>query len=279
MYGTLYIVGTPIGNIRDITLRAIETLKSVDLIACEDTRHTKILLDKHLIKARTTSYHKFNIQNKTNSIIDLIRQGNDVALVSDAGMPGISDPGHELIKAATKASIKIEVVPGPSAAISALSVSGLGKGGFVFEGFLPAAAGDRKKRLQALVKEERTIVLYEAPHRLVKTLAELRQYLGDREICVARELTKKFEETKNGRISEFIQKYALTRPRGEFVLVVEGAQKSGAALHNKENDHQKAELLVRDLVKAGMHKSQAIKTVAKRLSIPRNRLYREAMLI
>lgn len=277
MYGTLFIVGTPIGNIRDITLRAIETLKSVDLIACEDTRHTKILLDKHLIKTRTTSYHKFNIKQKTNSIIDLIRHGSDVALVSDAGMPGISDPGQELIKAATEAGIKVEIVPGPSAAISALSVSGMGIGRFVFEGFLPVGTSDRKDRLQALAKEERAIILYEAPHRLVKTLEDLMQYLGDRNICIARELTKKFEEVMNGQISQFVEKFSHSKPRGEFALVVEGDKMSGAALHDQENDRQKAELLVSDLVKAGMHRSSAAKIVSKRLNTPKNSLYRAAL--
>jgi 16S rRNA (cytidine1402-2'-O)-methyltransferase len=268
--GHLFIVGTPIGNTQDITIRAIETLKNVDLIACEDTRHTKIILDKFDIKTPTTSYHKFNIRTKTGYIIDKIKQGKKVALVSDAGMPGISDPGQELVKAAASENIKVEVVPGASALISALSVSGLKADRFAFEGFLPAKPSSRKKFLQFLANEERTIVLYEAPHRILRTLDDLKEHFGDRHICVARELTKKFEEISRGKITEMIKKFSSVRPRGEFVIVIEGDK----AVEKMNVD---PELLVKDLVANGVSKSNAVKIVAKRLKVPKNELYRTTL--
>ena len=270
MAGRLYIVGTPIGNLRDITIRAVETLRAADLIACEDTRHTKILLDKYSIKTPTTSYHKFNIRAKTGFIIDQLKQGKKVALVSDAGMPGISDPGQELVRSAASESIKVEVIPGASALISALSVSGLKTDRFAFEGFLPAKPSSRKKFLQALANEERTIVLYEAPHRIVKTLEDLKEFFGDRNICIARELTKKFEEVSRGRISELMKKFSSSRPKGEFVIVIEGEK-------SVEKVKVDPEILVRDLVAAGISRSNAVKIVAGRLKVPKNQLYRTTL--
>ena len=270
MAGHLYIVGTPIGNTQDITIRAIEVLKSVDLIACEDTRHTKILLHKHGIKTPTTSYHKFNIKAKTGYIIDKIKQGRKVALVSDAGMPGISDPGQELVKAAASENIKVEVVPGASALISALSVSGLKTDRFAFEGFLPVKPSSRRELLQFLANEERTIVLYEAPHRIVRTLEDLKENFGDRNICIARELTKKFEEVSRGKIAELIKKFSSSKPRGEFVIVIEGEK-------SVEKVKVDPELLVKDLVESGISKSNAVKIVAKRLKVSKNELYRTTL--
>jgi 16S rRNA (cytidine1402-2'-O)-methyltransferase len=268
--GRLFIVGTPIGNILDITVRAIETLKSVDLIACEDTRHTRILLDRYEIKTPTTSYHKFNTKTKTLYIINKIKTGMDVALVSDAGMPGISDPGQELVSSAASENIRIEVVPGASALICALSVSGLKTDRFAFEGFPPVKPSSRKEFMQALAKEERTITLYEAPHRLLKTLEELKGFLGDRNICIARELTKKFEEVTRGRISELIKKFTSSKPRGEFVLVIEGEK----AIKEVKVDPEK---LVADLIASGIPKSNAVKIVASRLKVPKNELYRTTL--
>ena len=280
MSGALYIVGTPIGNLKEITLRAIETLKNVDLIACEDTRHTKILLDKYSIKTPTTSYHKFNIKSKTGYVIDQIKSGRNIALVSDAGMPGVSDPGMELIKAAAHAGIKIEVIPGPTAAISALSASGIGNGRFIFEGFLPIKSSERKKRLGELAKENRTIILYEAPHRLMKTLEDLIGSLGDRRVCIARELTKKFEEVKRGRISEMIKKFTEIKPRGEFVIVIEG-NREGRNIGTEAGEEgtgkigiEEAKRLVEDLAKAGISKNMAVKITSNRLKVPKNKLYR-----
>lgn len=278
MNGHLYIIGTPIGNLRDISLRAIETLKNVDLIACEDTRHTKILLDEYSIRTAATSYHKFNIKAKTGHLISQIREGKNIALVSDAGMPGISDPGQELIQAAAEAGVKIEVVPGPSAAISALSVAGIGNGRFAFEGFLPVKTSDRKKRLQALAKEERTTILYEAPHRLIKTLEDLKNNFGDRHICVARELTKKFEEVSRGKVSELIDKLAKRKTRGEFVIVIEGKKELEELKEREEGKAIKeAKELVKDMMTAGVSKSNAVKIVANRLKVPKNRLYRAVL--
>ena len=274
MSGILYIVGTPIGNLQDITLRAMNILGKVDLIACEDTRHTKGLLNKYSIATPATSYHKFNIKAKTKHLIGQLEAGKNIALVSDSGMPGISDPGQELIQAATQAGIKIEVVPGPTAAISALSVSGIGMGRFVFEGFLPTGTADRKKRLQALAKEERTVILYEAPHRLVRTLMDLNDSLGDRYICIARELTKKFEELSRGKISDLIDKYRKVKPKGEFVIVIEGKEEL-----RKPEEREEGKMLVGDLVSAGMQRSEAVKIVAKRLNVPKNTLYKATLNI
>ena len=270
MAGHLYIVGTPIGNTLDITARAVETLKSADLIACEDTRHTKILLDKYDIKTQTTSYHKFNIKTKTAFLINKIKTGCRVALVSDAGMPGISDPGQELVKAAAEEGVKVEVVPGASALISAISVSGLRTDRFVFEGFLPMKPSLRKELLQALANEERTIILYEAPHRILRTLEELKGAFGDRNVCVARELTKKFEEVSRGRLTEMIKKFSSTKPRGEFVLVIEGEKRIDKVSVDPA-------ILVKDLVDAGVSKSSAVKIVAKRLKVSKNGLYRASL--
>ncbi|MFH1710592.1 MAG: 16S rRNA (cytidine(1402)-2'-O)-methyltransferase [bacterium] len=270
MAGHLYIVGTPIGNVADITIRAIETLRSADLIACEDTRHTKILLDKYGIKTPTTSYHKFNIKAKTGFLIDQIKQGKTVALVSDAGTPGISDPGQELVRSAAQENIKTEVVPGASALISALSVSGLKTDRFAFEGFLPVKPSSRKEFLRALSNEERTIVLYEAPHRILRTLEDLKEFFGDRNICIARELTKKFEEISRGKIAELIKKFSSSKPRGEFVIVIEGEKSA-------EKMKVDPELLVGDLVAAGVSRSNAVKIVAGRLKVPKNKLYRTTL--
>ena len=268
--GHLYIVGTPIGNIQDITFRAVEVLKLSDLIACEDTRHTKILLDKYEIGTPTTSYHKFNIKTKTAFIINKIKEGKRVALVSDAGMPGISDPGQELVKAAVDENIRIEVIPGASALISAISVSGLKVDRFAFEGFPPVKPSARKEFFKGLANEERTIIIYEAPHRILSTLAELKEHFGDRNMCAARELTKKFEEVIRGRISELIKKFALAKPRGEFVLIIEGEK----APDKVSVDPQ---ILVDDLVEAGVPKSTAVKIVANRLKVPKNLLYRTTL--
>jgi 16S rRNA (cytidine1402-2'-O)-methyltransferase len=268
--GHLYIVGTPIGNLQDMTLRAIETLKKADLIACEDTRHTKILLDEYSIDTATTSYHKFNLTAKTRFLLNQLKGGKDVALVSDAGMPGVSDPGYELVKSAGREGIKVEVIPGPSAVTAAVSVSGLDAGRFVFEGFLPTSTAERRDRLDELMEEERAIVIYEAPHRLLATLSELEKRLGDRNVVIARELTKKFEEVTRGRVSDIIDSFSKRKPKGEFVIVIEGAKISKKELGDPE-------LLVRDMMKAGLPRSEAVKIAAKRLDVSKNQLYRATL--
>jgi len=271
MAGILSVVSTPIGNLRDITLRAIDVLKSADLIACEDTRHTHVLLDEYSIGTSTTSYHKFNIRQKTKYLIDQMISGKNVALVSDAGTPGISDPGEELIASAISAGIKIEIVPGASAAVSALAISGIRADRYTFEGFLPSKSSERRAKLKVLSGEDRTMIFYEAPHRLTGSLRDIRDALGDRRISVSRELTKKFEETTRGMISDLIKKYDDRPPRGEIVLVVEGAKK--IKIKNSENE----EGLVAELIKAGLSRNSASKIVSKRFGVSKNALYRGSL--
>ena len=215
----LYIVSTPIGNLSDITYRAVEVLKSVDLIACEDTRKTKILTSAYGITTPLTSYYEYNKIAKGDYLIKLLREGKRIALVSDAGTPGISDPGFNLIRSALDAGIKVISIPGPTAIISALSLSGFPTHNFFFEGFLPIKSGGRKKRLEWLKGLEATIVVYESPHRLLKTLGDMREVLGDRKIALVREVTKKFEEVIQATPEELIKIFEARKPRGEFVLI------------------------------------------------------------
>lgn len=220
MPGTLYVVATPIGNLEDITFRAVRILSEVDLIAAEDTRHSKILLNKYNIQTPLTSYHKFNIRSKTSYLIELLSGGKNLALISDSGTPGVSDPGYEVIRASVDQGIKVEVIPGPSAAITALVASGLTTDRFVFEGFLPKKPGKKRKRLAELKSEPRSIIMYESPFRVVKTLQDIFNIMGDRQIAVCRELTKKFEEIMRGTAGEVIEKLKSQKVRGEFVLVI-----------------------------------------------------------
>ena len=216
----LYIVSTPIGNLKDITLRAIEVLKSVDLIACEDTRHTKILLDHYAIKKPLTSYFQHNRFAKGEYLLRLLKEGKDIALVSDAGTPGILDPGHNLINLAIKNNIPITAIPGPTAFINALVLSGKPAHNFIFPGFLPRGPLARRNRLKELAKLKATVVFYESCHRILKTLQDIQDILGDREIVCCRELTKKFEEIKRASAKDIIQALKKEKPRGEFVLVI-----------------------------------------------------------
>jgi len=221
MPGTLYIVSTPIGNLNDITFRAVEVLKQVDLIACEDTRRTKILLEKFGLAKNLISYYNYNERQRAEEIIRELKSGKNVALVSDSGTPGISDPGFVLIKRAIEENITVIPIPGPSAFVCALVGSGLPMDEFVFVGFLPHKKG-RKTKLKKLSKEERTIILYESPHRLIKTLNEILEIFGDREIAVAKELTKIHEEFFRGKISEVLKKLTPDKIKGEFVIVISG---------------------------------------------------------
>jgi 16S rRNA (cytidine1402-2'-O)-methyltransferase len=221
MPGTLYIVSTPIGNLNDITFRAVEVLKQVDLIACEDTRRTKILLEKFGLAKNLISYYNYNERQRAEEIIRELKSGKNVALVSDSGTPGISDPGFVLIKRAIEENITVIPIPGPSAFVCALVGSGLPMDEFVFVGFLPHKKG-RKTKLKKLSEEERTIILYESPHRLIKTLNEILEIFGDREIAVAKELTKIHEEFFRGKISEVLKKLTPDKIKGEFVIVISG---------------------------------------------------------
>ncbi len=221
MPGVLYIVATPIGNLEDITLRALRTLRGVDLIAAEDTRRTAKLLNRYQIATRLTSYHEHNERRKLPLLLEKLAGGARIALVSDAGTPGISDPGTRLVRAALEAGHQVQAIPGPSAVLAALVTSGLPLEEFTFVGYPPARPADRRRWLIRLAREPRTLVLFEAPHRVRKTLAEMLSVWGDRRISVARELTKIHEETFRGTISEALAHLAV--PRGEFTLVVQGA--------------------------------------------------------
>ena len=228
--GTLYLVATPIGNLEDITYRAVNTLLSVDLIAAEDTRKTKILLDRYNIHKPMVSYYNFNERQRAPELIGKLLAGQSIAVVSDAGTPGISDPAFFLVRAAIEQSIPVVPIPGPSAFIAALVVSGLPTESFVFEGFLPQKKG-RKTKFESLQNESRTIIIYESPHRIVKTLMDISTYLGNRNVVVARELTKKFEEVVRGPVQDVLKAISSKPPKGEYVVVIEGV---GATLPKVE---------------------------------------------
>lgn len=278
MTGTLYICATPIGNLGDITSRVLETLVSVDMIAAEDTRNTLRLLNHFDIHTPLTSYHDHNRFEKADELADYISQGHDVALVTDAGTPAISDPGMELVARCREAGVNVTSLPGPSAVITALSLSGLDSRRFVFEGFLPGRE-DRKLRhtiLEALQSEPRTIVLYEAPHHLRALLDDLIMTLGGaRRIALCRELTKKFEEVRIMSLKEAVSLYSEKEPRGEYVLVIEGPGFEALALQEQESwtdipipDH------VKIYMDQGLDKKEAMKRVAKDRGIPKSEVYR-----
>ena len=220
MPGKLYIVSTPIGNLKDITFRAIEILKAVDLIACEDTRHTKKLLSHYQISTPTTSYFEHNKIKKGEYLVQLLKEDKEVALVSDSGTPGISDPGFNIIRRAIENGISVTVAPGPCAFVSALVLSGMPTDSFVFQGFLSHKKAKRRKQLGLLSSERNTIILYESPHRLLKLLADIFDILGDRELAITREITKIYEEVLRFKVSLAMQHFTKTPPRGEFCLII-----------------------------------------------------------
>jgi len=217
--GTLYIVATPIGNLQDVTLRAIETLKAVDLIACEDTRQTGKLLARHTVRRPLTSLHDHNERQRVPALLRELAAGRSIALVSDGGTPLVSDPGWRLVHHALETDVPVTWVPGPTALIGALVLSGLPTDRFVFEGFLPAKPTARRRRLEALRDEDRTVIVYESPHRLVRTLTDIRDVLGEVPATCARELTKAFEEVRRGRVSELIRHFERSPARGECTVV------------------------------------------------------------
>ncbi len=271
--GTLYIVSTPIGNLEDITLRALHILKDVRIIAAEDTRHTQKLLQHYHISTAQTSYHDHNKEEKAEILISRLQEGHDVALVSDAGTPGISDPGYYLINRAIEEGIRVMPVPGPTASIAALSISGLPTDAFVFEGFLPSKKTARQKKLRELSGERRTLILFEAPHRLASTLKDIAEVLGDRKIVLTRELTKIFEEVIRGRVSEVIAKIEGRRLKGEMTLLLEGAQE-GPAAGEAPDLHEYLKMLIEE---EGLSLKDAVSKASKDLGIPRNRVYKEAL--
>jgi 16S rRNA (cytidine1402-2'-O)-methyltransferase len=276
-FGILYLVGTPIGNLEDITLRAIRILQEVDLIAAEDTRRTGKLLQHLQIKTPQISYHQHNQTDRTKELLARLQTGKAIALVTDAGMPGICDPGYEIVKAAIALDILVVPIPGVTAAITALAASGLPTDRFVFEGFLPAKGKHRSERLDVLKSETRTLIIYEAPHRLLSTLMDLGAVLGeDRQIVLARELTKLHEEWWRGTIGEAIATYSKTRQaKGEYTLVVAGEQLTQNPILSEAE--LKAEL--RQLLQQGMSRSQASRHLAQLTSQSRRRIYQLALEI
>ncbi|MEH2315926.1 16S rRNA (cytidine(1402)-2'-O)-methyltransferase [Nostoc sp.] len=272
---TLYIVGTPIGNLEDMTFRAVRILQSVDIIAAEDTRHTGKLLQHFQVKTPQVSYHEHNRTSRIPELLEHLVNDKAIALVSDAGMPGISDPGYELVKACIEAGISVVPIPGASAAITALSAAGLPTDRFVFEGFLPSKSQHRQEHLESLQTESRTLIFYESPHRLRDTLQDLAKVWGsDRQIVLGRELTKLYEEFWRGTIAEAIAHYSQREPQGEYTLVVAGIPASQPQLTEEE---LKAEL--KQLISQGISRSQASRQLAKFTSLPRRQLYQLALSI
>lgn len=280
MAGKIYLVATPIGNLSDISMRAIETLKNVDIIACEDTRNTIRLLNHFEIKGHLTSYHEYNKIDKAYELCEKVKEGNNIAFVSDAGMPAISDPGYELVEIAYKEGLEVTVVPGASAVVSALAISGISSRRFAFEGFLPADKNEKKEILIELSQESRTLILYEAPHRLLKTLKELFEYMGNRNIALVREITKLHEEVLRGKLADIIADYESEKIaiRGEYVLVIEGK-----SLLEKREERQKSfeEISIREhyekYIAEGMDKKEAMKAVAKDRGIQKRDVYKELL--
>lgn len=274
--GILYLVGTPIGNLEDITFRALRILREVDLIAAEDTRHTGKLLHHFQIQKPQISYHEHNLKQRGAELVAKLLQGENIALVTDAGTPGIADPGTAIVQSCIEAGITVVPIPGPSAAIAALSVAGLPTERFVFEGFLPSKGKARRERLQAIATETRTIILYEAPHRLVQTLEDLGEHLDQqRHLVMARELTKLHEEFWRGSIGQAISHYQLeAKPQGEFTLIIEGITQTHEPL---SEEALKSEL--ENLLKQGMSRSQATQHLAQAAALPRRQIYQLALTI
>ncbi|MFM7450489.1 MAG: 16S rRNA (cytidine(1402)-2'-O)-methyltransferase [Leptolyngbyaceae cyanobacterium] len=269
---TLYLVGTPIGNLEDISLRAIRVLQEADLIAAEDTRHTGKLLHHFQIATPQVSYHAHNRASRTRELLDVLNQGKAIALVTDAGMPTISDPGYDLVQACITAAISVVPVPGPNAAITALTVSGLPTDRFVFEGFLPAKAHARRAYLETLKAEPRTLIFYEAPHRLQDTLEDLAILGEERAIVLARELTKRFEEVWRGTIGEAIHSYCDREPQGEFTLVVAGAPPT-----QRDLSEQAIVAELKRLLQGGLSRSEASRQLAQETALPRRQIYQLAL--
>ena len=272
--GTLYLVATPIGNLGDMSVRAAQTLAQADFIAAEDTRVTRKLLEHLGIKKQLISYHEHNRRESGESIISRIQCGEICALVTDAGTPGISDPGEELVRLCAGIGIPVISIPGPCAAIAALAISGLSTGRFAFEGFLPTSGRSRSGRLKELASEKRTLVFYEAPHKLLRTLNDMLVALGDRRVSISRELTKIYDETMRCTISEAIDHFSRIAPRGEFVLIVEGAH--GVIAPDDITPDimlERASSAVSSYVDMGLSVKDAIKKAAVETGVPKNVLY------
>ncbi|MEN8906312.1 MAG: 16S rRNA (cytidine(1402)-2'-O)-methyltransferase [Clostridiales bacterium] len=269
--GVLYVVATPIGNLEDITIRAIEILKNIDIIAAEDTRHTLKLLNHYLIKKPIFSYHEHNKYKVDNKFINLLKEGKKIALVTDAGTPGISDPGEDIIKKAIDNGIAVVPLPGPTALITALVISGLKTDKFIFEGFLPTKKSERKKIFEDLSKERRTIIIYESPHSLRNTLNDILKFLGNRKISISREITKLHEEVIRAEIEYVIDNIEKFKIKGEFVIVIEGSK-------IKKDENIKFNILriedhYEEYIKLGYDKKIALKKVADDRNVSRKEIY------
>ncbi len=280
MSGMLYLCATPIGNLGDMTPRVVETLRNVDMIAAEDTRNSIKLLNHFAIKTSMTSYHEYNKVEKADYLIAQMQQGKDVALITDAGTPAISDPGEVLVAKCHEAGITVTSLPGPAACITALTLSGLSTRRFCFEAFLPADKKERAEILEELKEESRTMILYEAPHHLVKTLKELYEALGDRRITLCRELTKRFETVQPTTLQEILAYYETEEPRGEYVLVLEGK-----SLQQKKEEKQASwqSMTIEEHMayyeKEGMDEKAAMKQVAKDRGVPKREIYQYLLSI
>lgn len=278
MSGILYVVPTPIGNLKDITLRALEVLKSVDIVAAEDTRQSLKLLNHFDIKKPLVAYHKFNEIDKSENIIQMLKDGKNIALVSDAGTPGISDPGSVIIKKCIEEGIEFEVLTGATAVTTALVYSGMDTTKFLFRGFLPRENKERNIVMDSLKDREETLIFYEAPHRLCKTLKFLYDSLGNRQIAICRELTKLYEEILRMSLMDAIKHYEEKEPRGEYVLVVEG--KSKEEIQQEKWDAMEnitIEEHIKSYMDGGMSKKEAIKKVAKDRNIPKSEVYKHSL--
>ncbi len=273
MPGTLYLVATPIGNLADITHRALQVLRDVSLIACEDTRHTRKLLQHYGIDTKTISYHEHNEQQRAADLVELLNQGSDVAVVSDAGTPSISDPGYRLVRAAIENEVTVVPIPGPSALISALIAAGLPTDEFFFAGFLPSRPNARRTRLSELRNVPGTLIFYEGPHRLGATLKDAHEILGEREAVVARELTKLHEQIKRGRLSELANHYAVEEARGEIVVLIDRKVINNTADDTLEQ--QSIAALVAQFEQEGLDHRAALKKAARELRLSRAEAYRK----
>ena len=270
--GTLYLCATPIGNLEDITLRVLRVLREADLIAAEDTRHTRKLLSHFDIHTPMTSYHRHNHKTKSEYLLRLLSEGRSIALVSDAGVPGISDPGADLAAAAISRQLPVVPLPGASAGITALVISGLPTDAFVFEGFLPTAKKSRRDKLQSLSSEQRPIILYEAPHRLVHVLEDILEICGDGNVSVSRELTKKHEETIRGAVTEVLDHFRYTEPRGEFCVVLQNPTYRPVAMDDMPRARPAEHVAL--LEKEGMPRKEAIRVAAQLYGLSRREVYR-----
>jgi len=268
----IYVCPTPLGNLEDMTFRVINILKKVDFIAAEDTRHSIKLLNHFKINTNMISYHEHNEQSRSEEIITRVKNGENCALISDAGMPGISDPGEILIKKALDENIEVEVLSGGSAFLLALVASGFSTDRFVFEGFLPRKSGEKTEKLKELKEERRTLIIYEAPHRIIKTLKNIQEVFGDRQISISREITKKYEEHIRGIISQVIERLKEGIVKGEFVIVVKGFE---GEVEEKEGISIEDQLKI--FLQEGYSKKEAVKLTAKKLNARRNEVYQKSL--